>query len=129
MIPDELCFGCTGDFEDPDDGPLAATAIVCPTCGASTCDECEVPRSCGCGSDVVDAMKREALAGPLYSCAFRSCAEQVSFPPDMLAWALIPADKHAETLKGGWVCDPCAEARTIPRAESLADFLGRQSRA
>lgn len=69
-----------------------------------------------------DADKLAAVAGPLFSCVFASCAEQVSYPCDMLSWGRAT---DSEGSRYGWICDPCAEATDTRRGETLRRFLSR----
>ena len=58
----------------------------------------------------------------VYGCAFRGCAEQVSYPPDMLIW-------HGGEDNSGFYCEYCWDIWPLVDHEqgvSLAEFLGAE---
>ena len=53
----------------------------------------------------------------LYSCGTRACAEETSYPADMLFWS---------DTKRGWYCEHCFEEDGEEKGISLAEEIERQ---
>ena len=69
------------------------------------------------GRHACSCMDVKAIPEALYSCGTRVCAEETSYPADMLFWS---------DTKRGWYCENCFEEDGEEKGISLAEEIERQ---
>ena len=61
----------------------------------------------------------------VYGCADSGCAEEMSYPPEMIYW--VDAYIEGSTGDSGWYCENCLDNNGYPtRGPSLLDELKRR---
>ena len=61
------------------------------------------------------------LPSPSFPCGHQVCAEEASYPPDMLYWF-----DGNETELSGWYCEFCLSEMVAEGGQSLASELARR---